>query len=185
MSDDLMNFILCKITDQHKTMGGLTCLLQLRPVCKAWRVACTGYTGELSVYVYKSTDLPQLCKILPELSAVSILYAAAPSTCSLTPLSSLSRLSSLKFTESLYPLSDEEEKTCEPKSVPLFNLAPLPSSIRALELDVSAVDTRCYQHISFTNLTRLDCSYQGPASSRPAQLLQYLPLLQVTFPQPC
>ena len=150
-------------------------LLQLRLVCKAWRDACPEFSGRASICTTEDSDLKQLCKRLPRLTELAITNHATDF--SLSPLSALTRLSSLSLDQCRH--EEEDETEVEDLPDPVLDLAHLPSSLKALELLDASVDPSCHRNLKCTGLTSLNYIWTNSMTPEAIDLLRHLPDLQV------
>ena len=175
MPDSLMQLVLRKLYDSHRMgMKNVKWLLRLRLVCKAWKDACTRYTGMAIIYTRNNTNLDQLCKLLPRLSGVTLDYF--DTVIDLRPLSALTDLTCL----CLHEAADTDEFEDEEPGGPPLDLTPLPASVKALELDSCRVDASCYQHLKFGGLTSLLYFWTSDDCTEAVNFLQHLPVLKVS-----
>ena len=151
-------------------------LLPLRLVCKAWRDACSEFSGRGRISTTEDSDLEQLCKLLPRLSELALTNHATDF--SLSPLSALTRLSVLKLDHYTYE-EDREDYGEDEMPSPVLDLAPLPASLQTLHLFDVSVDPSCHQHLKCTGLTSLLYIWTNPKTPEAIDLLRYLPELQV------
>ena len=139
-------------------------VLKMRLVCKAWRAACSEYSGTASVHCKQRNDLQAVCKILPGLRGLRV---ETPADGCITALSSLSGLSKLELRNNDDVASSE-----------VLDLTCLPINIKNLSLDYGF----SYKHIHFVGLTTLSISPQGNKMQEVIALLRHLPSLQVRPP---
>ena len=144
-------------------------ILQLRLVCKAWRVAFTYFGREARLTCMAGLELQQACKILLSLGNLSVKLATARNCITaIQPISSLSLLSRLGI----------ENTGSTPLSNCLFEFVPV--NLKALDLKSSSRESSFIQHVQPAGLTKvsLEC---GSFSTADIDALQHLPSLQVNL----
>ena len=146
-------------------------ILQMRLVCKGWRSACSEFTGAARINLGGNKELLWVSRILPGLQNLHLYNELVElNSIDLSPLSSLSQLSSLRV--QYYESMSIDHS---------FDLVILPSTLRALKLYHCSVDSQCFPNISCTALTRLSIEWTENTASEVVALLQHLPLLQVNY----
>ena len=147
-------------------------ILQARLVCKAWRAACASFPGPARIQIFRDYDTLGVSNILPGLQVLGLSILATRTY--LPALSSLSRFTSLSA------VYEESANLPHPGRDPLFDLLILPSGLRALRLHFCHLDSQSFTHIRCTALTRLDFCWTDNQIWEVEELLQHLPLLQVS-----
>lgn len=142
-------------------------LLLMRLVCKAWRDACSEYTGDAQLVASRSTDLHELCKLLPHLQQMTVRSHVA--NLSTQSLQGMSHLSSISLAQ--------EVDLCEAGS--LLDLRLLPANLHALEVNAFYVDPSCFKSMSCVGITRLTFLWTRNTAYDIERLLHCLPKLQV------
>ena len=83
---DLPLLLMDKITRQLGTHD----LVQLRPICKSWKAACTEFGGSAVGYIRDQKEMLDICAILPNISTLTLINTAADFD--LSPLAACSKL---------------------------------------------------------------------------------------------
>ena len=144
---------------------GIRRILQLRLVCKAWRVAFTYFGREARLSCKAGLELQQTCNILPSLGELTISMSEASK--SITAISTLSLLSRLEIWNSgLRPLRDSGDTS--------FHCVPL--GLKCLKLNSSRRESGLIQHIQSAGFRelRFSCPRFSPADIEALQNLQSL-----------
>lgn len=144
-------------------------LLRMRLVCKAWKAACSTFSGEAEADIEAQSDLDNLCAALPGLTGLYVTSCAVDF--SLQPLSACSNLRFVNLRNESPPNQEE--------LVPKLDLDRLPANLEHMTLGNFDYTGGPFEPARFLHLTSLTLCWRPNAVSEVWGLLESLPKLEV------
>ena len=161
-----------KIIQEVGVEKGVKGILKLREVSRAWRAACTDYSGAAQISFERNADLAGLCRVMPSLCSLDA-SCKRMGYLKLDPLAKLWQLTSLVLCGEPYRAEDKLSTESA------MELDVLPAALRELKITSLFAEPDAMRHVRFRGLTKLSYHWRQNGPWDLPMLLEHLTGLKV------